>query len=53
MTDYRTIAGRPVRRTPPRRPDGRDLEWMLGPMFLASGLFVGWLLFEALEFLPW
>lgn len=36
-----------------RHDPGRDLEWLLGPMLVASGVLVGWLLFHALAYLPW
>lgn len=36
-----------------RDSGGRDLQWLLGAMLVASGVFVGWLVFEALAYLPW
>lgn len=55
----RVIAGRPVCVAPPppsqprRRLPERDLEFVLPVAFLASGILMGWLLFEALRYLPW
>lgn len=53
----KVIAGRPVTvqapPPPPRHPPGHDLEWLLGPIFIASGFLLGWLVFAGLEYLPW